>query len=263
MDTYAVFSCSSARRDASRLVQDLKSIRRSSMVASDRPAIRSQPIHSADGPHAKPHIGVVGAGIAGLRCADILLQYGFRVTILEGRNRLGGRLHQQRLSNGHLVDMGPNWIHGTKDNPILDLIRETGTITSGNAIDDHGKELEGAVFSENGAMLPPDDGAALSTLMWTIVEEAFVHSNKHCTEIDPAESLHDFFLKRLPEHVPESTADCETRRALVMQMADLWGAFVGSPANTQSLKYFWLEECIEGGEFSSLLNPFTFSADSS
>lgn len=169
------------------------------------------------------------------------------MTVLEGRNRLGGRLHQQRLSNGHLVDMGPNWIHGTKDNPILDLVRETGTITSNNATDEQGDELTGALFGQDGSILPLDDGTALSTLMWTIVEEAFVHSNKHCSEIDPAESLHDFFLQRLPEHIPDGTADCETRRTLVMQLADLWGAFVGSPVTTQSLKYFWLEECIEGG----------------
>lgn len=40
----------------------------------------------------KPHICVVGAGVAGLRCADILLQHGVRVTILEGRYRIGGRV---------------------------------------------------------------------------------------------------------------------------------------------------------------------------
>lgn len=39
-----------------------------------------------------PHIGIVGAGVAGLRCADILLKQGVKVTILEGRNRVGGRV---------------------------------------------------------------------------------------------------------------------------------------------------------------------------
>lgn len=41
---------------------------------------------------SQPHIGVIGAGIAGLRCADVLLQRGFQVTVLEGRNRIGGRV---------------------------------------------------------------------------------------------------------------------------------------------------------------------------
>ena len=39
-----------------------------------------------------PHVCVVGAGIAGLRCADLLAMRGFRVTILEARDRIGGRV---------------------------------------------------------------------------------------------------------------------------------------------------------------------------
>lgn len=41
---------------------------------------------------AKPHVGIVGAGISGLRCADILVRNGARVTILEARDRIGGRV---------------------------------------------------------------------------------------------------------------------------------------------------------------------------
>ncbi|CAK7269872.1 hypothetical protein SEPCBS57363_003820 [Sporothrix epigloea] len=219
-----------------------------------------------------PHIGVIGGGIAGLRCADILLQKGFRVTILEGRNRLGGRLHQARLrqaltsvdgetnaensNEGYIVDMGPNWIHGTKKNPILDLVRATNTVACRHDVDEQGVNLGGAVFDGEGVMLPLDEGEALSTIMWTIIEEAFVHSNKDCSIIDPGESLYDFFKQRLDAHIlPAETshtkaeADFDVRkRNLVLQMVDFWGAFVGSPVSRQSLKYFWLEECIEGGK---------------
>lgn len=40
----------------------------------------------------KPHVGIIGAGFSGLRCADILVQNGARVTILEARDRIGGRV---------------------------------------------------------------------------------------------------------------------------------------------------------------------------
>lgn len=40
----------------------------------------------------RPHIGIIGAGLSGLRCADILIQNGARVTILEARDRIGGRV---------------------------------------------------------------------------------------------------------------------------------------------------------------------------
>lgn len=44
-------------------------------------------------PHAmSKHIGIIGAGLSGLRCADILIQNGTRVTILEARDRIGGRV---------------------------------------------------------------------------------------------------------------------------------------------------------------------------
>lgn len=39
-----------------------------------------------------PHVGIIGAGIAGLRCADILIQSGAHVTIIEARDRIGGRV---------------------------------------------------------------------------------------------------------------------------------------------------------------------------
>jgi NADPH-dependent 2,4-dienoyl-CoA reductase/sulfur reductase-like enzyme len=67
-----------------------------------------------------PHVCVVGAGVAGLRCVDLLLKQGVKVTVLEGRNRVGGRVclpsfviscmlmvRQLCQSNalGHLVDL--------------------------------------------------------------------------------------------------------------------------------------------------------------
>ena len=38
-----------------------------------------------------PHVCIVGAGVAGLRCADILSRH-VKVTILEARDRIGGRV---------------------------------------------------------------------------------------------------------------------------------------------------------------------------
>ena len=34
---------------------------------------------------------------------------------------------------------------------------------------------------------------------------------------------------------------------LVLSMSQMWGAYVGDRVELQSLKYFYLEDCIEGG----------------
>jgi monoamine oxidase len=203
-----------------------------------------------------PEICVVGAGLAGLRCADILLQYGFKVTILEARDRIGGRAHQETLPSGHQVDLGPNWIHGTNHNPILNLAKSTKT-----AMHTWGEELK--VFGEDGTLLK--EGREITDIMWKIIAQAFKYSAQNTSTIDPNESLKDFFEKKLVEEFPEKRDS--DKKKILMQMAELWGAFVGSPVYRQSLKFFWLEECIDGGMYSpknfSCLDSFFYSWTSS
>lgn len=39
-----------------------------------------------------PRVAIIGAGVSGLRCTDILGQNGAQVTIFEARDRVGGRV---------------------------------------------------------------------------------------------------------------------------------------------------------------------------
>lgn len=188
----------------------------------------------------KPHVGIVGAGFAGLRCADILLRHGFRVTIIEARNRLGGRIHQERLPNGHFVDMGANWIHGTEDNPMLDMAKETNTAVEGF-------DYPTLIIDEDGEAVPAAAANDYTVTMWNIIEDAFAVSNKHGSDIDPAKTLLDFFKELLLIKIPETEEGYEKKRRTLLYLAESWGAFVGGPVGKQSLKFFWLEECIGGG----------------
>ena len=164
------------------------------------------------------------------------------MTLIEGRSRLGGRVHQVTLPPGHVVDAGPNWIHGTTNNPILDLAKETGTAFSTG-------DIGMSMLDEAGRLLPRAQAEAYSTTMWAIVEAAFHHSNDHCATIDPRESLWDFFQKEVVKRIPDSKPGFQRDRDVVFKIVESWGAFVGSHVFKQSLKYFWLEECIEGGGF--------------
>jgi monoamine oxidase len=59
-----------------------------------------------------PKIIVVGAGMAGLVAAQSLRAFGFPVTVLEARNRVGGRLYTETNATGTKLDLGASWIHG-------------------------------------------------------------------------------------------------------------------------------------------------------
>jgi monoamine oxidase len=52
---------------------------------------------------------VVGAGLAGLAAADQLAQAGLDVVVVEGRDRVGGRIHTTEVA-GVSVDAGATWV---------------------------------------------------------------------------------------------------------------------------------------------------------
>jgi len=67
---------------------------------------------------------VIGGGIAGLQAARSLSAAGLRVTLLEARNRLGGRIHTARCS-GYPVELGAEFVHG-RPAALFQLASETG-----------------------------------------------------------------------------------------------------------------------------------------
>jgi monoamine oxidase len=67
---------------------------------------------------AKPErILVLGAGMAGLVAARLLHDSGFKVTLLEARERIGGRVWTDDRV-GAPVDLGGSWVHGVEGNPL-------------------------------------------------------------------------------------------------------------------------------------------------
>ncbi len=73
---------------------------------------------TADQPsQSAPRVLVIGAGMAGLVAARLLHDSGFLVTVLEARQRLGGRIWTDDTL-GVPCDLGASWIHGADDNPL-------------------------------------------------------------------------------------------------------------------------------------------------
>jgi monoamine oxidase len=77
---------------------------------------------SSIAPAADPDVIVVGAGSAGIAAARSLIANGLTVTILEARDRIGGRT-LTRSFKGHPLDLGAHWLHAGPINPLVRLGR--------------------------------------------------------------------------------------------------------------------------------------------
>ncbi|RAH45078.1 flavin monoamine oxidase family protein [Aspergillus brunneoviolaceus CBS 621.78] len=184
----------------------------------------------------KPRVAVIGAGFAGLRCADILIQNGAQVVLFEARDRLGGRVHQSKIHD-HVVDMGPNWIHGTGKNPIVSIAEATNT-----AVEDF--EGNQALIAPDGTPISDDVAEKVSDVLWTIIAKAFEYSNTYKETIPADRSLLDYIKEQVVQ-----TDLSEEEKVLCVESSKMWGAYVGDPIERQSLKFFCLEECIDGNNY--------------
>ncbi|OBT79526.1 hypothetical protein VF21_01313 [Pseudogymnoascus sp. 05NY08] len=214
---------------------------------SDKPrSVEKEKPTTLGNPRNPPHIGIIGAGISGLRAADVLIQKGFKVTILEARDRIGGRICQSDKL-GYRVDTGPNWIascsistslHATGDkHPIRDLAIETNTPL-------HHWNNRQNIFTSDGELLPAEKSAELSTLLWEMIEDAFEFSVENGMSIPESASLYDYIKATIDQKLPGRPED----QKLVLSMSEMWGAYVGHPVWRQSLRFAWMEECCGGDE---------------
>lgn len=71
----------------------------------------------------KETVLVIGAGMAGLSAARDLASQGYPVSLLEARDRIGGRVWTSSKF-GYPTDLGASWIEGAEDNPIKELADE-------------------------------------------------------------------------------------------------------------------------------------------
>ncbi|KAI6676551.1 hypothetical protein NL676_037347 [Syzygium grande] len=73
---------------------------------------------------------IVGAGLAGLAAARHLMRLGFKVTVLEGRKRAGGRVYTKKMEGGNKLsaaaDLGGSVLTGTLGNPLGIVARQLG-----------------------------------------------------------------------------------------------------------------------------------------
>ena len=82
----------------------------------------------AEGQSREAQAVVVGAGLAGLAAARRLAAAGASVVVVEARDRVGGRVLNEDIGGGNVVEVGAQWIGPTQDR-LAALAEELGVET--------------------------------------------------------------------------------------------------------------------------------------
>lgn len=101
-------------------------------------------------------VAVIGAGAAGLTAARELAAAGLRVTVLEARDRIGGRAYTDESSVGVAWDRGCSWLHASEVNPWVEYARANKFEVEPDRWPRH--------VHDGAARLPAQDAAGLTRL---------------------------------------------------------------------------------------------------
>ena len=108
------------------------------------------------------------------------------------------------------------------------------------------------MVDDEGHLVGPSEANKALRQVWEILEAAIEYSTNRNEEINSSASLYSFFQGWCDRAFKRGDMTGQERK-LVLEMSQMWGAYVGDRVELQSLKYFFLEDCIAGGRHQDWL----------
>lgn len=171
---------------------------------------------------------IVGAGIAGLAAAKRLNDAGMKVTVLEARDRIGGRI-ETRDFYGIPIDLGASWIHGVVNNPLAKFAQQAHIHLMETDII-HNVLL----FDDNYRPLPIQSSEIIENTFQEVLDAANLYAKKSARDL----SLLDAIKKLAPEKMQDS---------LFCWRMMFYSNYTGAPLNHLSARSTDQEVMLEGG----------------
>src|SRR2546423_705388 len=71
-----------------------------------------------------PEVLIIGAGMGGTSTSYFLRKLGISSLVLEGRDRIGGRLWSSKRWPDAILDLGGAWVHDSLNSPLTALVKQ-------------------------------------------------------------------------------------------------------------------------------------------
>ncbi|XP_027172690.1 polyamine oxidase 2 [Coffea eugenioides] len=194
---------------------------------------------------SSPSVIVIGGGFAGIAAARALYDASFQVTVLESRDRIGGRVHTD-YSFGFPVDLGASWLHGVcKENPLAPVIGRLGlplyrTSGDNSVLYDHDLESY-ALFDMDGNQVAQDLVSKVGQIFESILKETDLVRQDFREDMPISRAISIVFERR-----PDLRLEGLDYKVLQWYLCRMEGWFAAD-AETISLKCWDQEELLPGG----------------
>ncbi|WZZ40476.1 hypothetical protein YC2023_036735 [Brassica napus] len=195
-----------------------------------------------------PSVIVVGSGFAGISAARTLQDASFQVTVLESRDRIGGRVHTD-YSFGFPVDLGASCIHRLhgvcKENPLAPVIGRLGlplyrTSGDNSVLYDHDLESY-ALFDMDGNQVPQELVREVGVTFKQILEEVKKVRDEEDADMSISQAFSIVFSRK-----PELKLEGLAHNVLQWYLCRMEGWFAAD-ADTISVQCWDQEELLPGG----------------